>query len=144
MTTKTSSWMEVSVKYDKTMEDGMVKRVTELFCVEAESFIEGEQRTIKEMGSYISTEFSVVTMKFAPYREVVDTDDENADKYYRVKANTIIIDELSGKEKKTPVTYLVKAQGVEQARKAIEELYSHTMIDYVIVSVVETKILDII
>ena len=38
MRSKTTSWFETKVRYDKTMEDGQNKKVTEAYTVEALSF----------------------------------------------------------------------------------------------------------
>ena len=40
-------WFETKVRYDKTMENGSIKKVTEAFMVDALSFTEAEAR-IKE------------------------------------------------------------------------------------------------
>lgn len=61
-----------------------------------------------------------------------------------MRCNFITLDEKSGKEKKTPVDYLVQAQTVDGARKNLDEVMSKTMIDYTIVSVVETNIMEMI
>ena len=46
---KMSTWFECKVKYDKMMENGMQKKVTEPYMVDALSFTEAEARIIKEM-----------------------------------------------------------------------------------------------
>ena len=42
MRSKTTSWFETKIRYDKTMEDGRNKKVTEVYTVEALSFTEAE------------------------------------------------------------------------------------------------------
>ena len=54
MRSKTSEWFECKVQYEKVMEDGLQKKVTELYTVEALSFTEAEARIIEEMAAYIS------------------------------------------------------------------------------------------
>ena len=49
MRSKTTSWFETKVRYDKTMEDGQNKKVTEAYTVEALSFSEAESAITKEM-----------------------------------------------------------------------------------------------
>lgn len=46
-------WIETSVKYDKTMEDGSMKSVTEKYLVSALSFTEAETNITEEMKHYI-------------------------------------------------------------------------------------------
>ena len=45
--------------------------------------------------------------------------------------------------KKTTVTYLVQADSLDGAKKNIMEVMDGTMIDYVIQSIAETKIMDV-
>ena len=44
-----NQFFEVAVRYDKTMENGAVKRVTEPYIVDALSFTEAEARTTEFM-----------------------------------------------------------------------------------------------
>lgn len=87
-------------------------------------------------------EMEVTAIKIASYKEVFFSDADKDDKFYKVRCNFITLDEKSGKEKKTAVDYLVQAATVEGARKNLDEAMSGTMIDYVIVSVIETNIMD--
>ncbi len=48
-----SSWFECKVKYDKMMENGMQKNVSEPYLVDALSFTEAESRMIEEITPYI-------------------------------------------------------------------------------------------
>jgi hypothetical protein len=52
------------------MEDGLQKKVTEQYVVDALSFSEAEKRIIEEMSAYISGEFEVTDVKKAQYKEV--------------------------------------------------------------------------
>ena len=47
-------WFECKVRFDKMMENGSVKRVTEAYLVDALSFTEAEARIIKEQTPFIS------------------------------------------------------------------------------------------
>ena len=50
MRTRTSTWFECKIRYDKMMEDGMQKKITELYVVDALSFTEAESSIIDEIG----------------------------------------------------------------------------------------------
>ena len=136
-------WFETIVRYDKTMESGEVKKVNEVYVVDAITFGEAEERIAEEMKTYTSGDFDIKNINPAPYSEIFFSDKDTDDKYYRVKLNFITIDERTQKEKKSKVTYLVQANSLEQARKNTEEVMKGTMIDYEFVSVTETKILDV-
>jgi hypothetical protein len=125
------------------MEDGMQKKVTESYVVDALSFSEAEERIIEEMSSYISGEFAVTDIKKAAYKEIFFSDTDTADRWYKAKLQFITIDEKTAKEKKSSVNYLVNAGSFNGAVKSIDEVMSGTMIDFVIFSVTETTIMDV-
>ncbi len=47
-------WFECKIRFDKMMENGSVKRVTESYLVDALSFTEAEARIIQEQTPFIS------------------------------------------------------------------------------------------
>ncbi len=54
MRSKTANWFICKIRYEKTQEDGLQKKVTESYVVDAVSFGEAESRIIEEMQAYIS------------------------------------------------------------------------------------------
>ena len=143
MRSRTAIWFECKIAYEKVMDDGLQKKVTENYVVDALSFTEAEKRIMEEMSSYISGEFTVKDIKIAPYGEIFFSDEEMADRWYKCKLQFITIDEKTEKEKRSNVNYLVQAGSFMQAVKNIEEVMGTTMIDYVISSVAETAIMDV-
>lgn len=143
MRSRTANWFVCKVRYEKTMEDGLLKKVMETYVVDALSFTEAEAKITEEMSHYNSGEFEVVEIDRAAWKEIFFSDEENADKWYRTKLQFITIDEKSEKEKKSSVTYLVQGSSLEDARRNIDEVMGGTMIDYVISSVSETSIMDV-
>ena len=137
-------WFEVKVRYEQTQEDGTEKMVTETYVYKASDFGEAYDKATKDMSTSISGEFSITAMKIAQYKEIITQDDRTEEKYYRVKANLIILDEKTQKEKKVAQYYLVNADSVEKARKYTDTAFSDTLIDYVIEAVQEAKIIDVI
>ena len=57
------TWFECKIRYEKVMENGMQKKVTEPYLVDALSFTEAEARIIEEMTPFISGEFTVSDIK---------------------------------------------------------------------------------
>ena len=143
MRSKTAIWFECKIRYEKTMEDGLLKKVNEVYVIDALSFSEAEERITKEMSSYISGEFEIVDVKIAPYREVFFADDNLSDQWFKAKLSFITIDERGDKEKRTSVMYLVNAGNINHAINNIGEVMSGTMIDYVTTSISVTKIFDV-
>ena len=143
MRSRTAEWFECKIRYEKTLEDGMQKKVTEAYTVDALSFTEAEQRIMEEMSAYISGEFDVADIKKAAYKEIFFSDDDTADRWYKAKLKFITIDEKSGKEKRSNVNYLVNAGTLNGAVKNIMDVMNGTMIDYAIASVAETQLMDV-
>ena len=143
MRSRTAIWFETKIRYEKMMEDGCLKKVTETYVIDALSFGEAEKRILEEMASYVSGEVEVCALKIAPYKEIFFADSNMDDKWYVAKLAFITIDEKTDKEKKTRVCYLVNAGNINAAVKNIEEQMAGTMIDYDTFNVSETQILDV-
>ena len=54
MRSRTDQWFECKIQYEKTMEDGLQKKVVDAYTIDALSFTEAEQRILEEMSAYIS------------------------------------------------------------------------------------------
>ena len=143
MRSRTTIWFEAKIRYEKMMEDGILRKVTETYVIDALSFGEAEKRILEEMTSYVSGEVEVCALKIAPYKEIFFADNNMDDKWYVAKLAFITIDEKTDKEKKTRVCYLVNAGNINAAVKNIEEQMAGTMIDYDTFNVSETQILDV-
>lgn len=137
------NWFLTKIRYEKVLEDGTQKKVTDQHLVDAISHTEAEARIIEEMSHYISGEFTVVGIVPAKYKEVFFTDDEAADKYYKCKLAFITLDEKSGAEKKTFSQVLVQASDLRDAIKKLDEGMRGSLADYEICSVTETPIWDV-
>ena len=135
--------LECKVKYERTMDDGKVKKVNEPYLVDALSFTEAEERIIEERKHYMSGEFQVSDIKRARYAELFETDDESADRWFKVKLTFITLDEKTGAEKKTSQNVLVQAADLRDAVKRLDEGMKSSMMDYVISSVAESPLLDV-
>ena len=138
-----ANWFECKVRYDKMQENGTVKRVNEPYLVDALSFTEAEERIIEERKHYMSGEFQVSDIKRARYAELFETDDESADRWFKVKLTFITLDEKTGAEKKTSQNVLVQAADLRDAVKRLDEGMKTSMMDYVISSVAESPLLDV-
>ena len=99
------NWFECKVSFDKMGEDGLLKRTSESYLVDALSFTEAEKRISKEMQPFISVEFLVANIKRVKITDLFYN--EGGDKWYRCKVNLIIPDEDKGIERKSAVTMMV-------------------------------------
>ena len=127
------NWFECKIRYEKVAENGMNKKVTEPYLVDALSFTEAESRIIEEITPFISGEFTVADIKRANYSELFPCEEDAADRWFKCKLYFITLDEKSGAEKKTATN----------AVKKLDEGMKGTMADYVIASIAETAIMDV-
>ena len=141
MRIRTGTWFKTKVKYQKTMEDGSEKVVSEAYVVDALSFTEAKSAIIDEMSAYVSGELNVSNLGKASYNEILFSDVDDDDKFYTCKLQFITIDEKT--EKRSNVTYLVQAKSLARALRYVDEVMGKTMIDYDIVGLNETKIFDV-
>ena len=135
------NWFECKVSYDKTLENGMQKKVTEPYLVDALSFTEAEARIIEEIRPYISGEFTIADIKRAKFSELFFN--ENGDRYFKAKIYFITLDEKSGAEKKTAAQMLAQASDLKEALAVVEKGMEGTLADYTIASLTETMLVDV-
>lgn len=136
-----ANWFECKVKYDKTQENGSVKKVSEPYLVDALSFTEAEARITEEQRPFISGEFSVDAVKRTKIAEIFFND--GADRWYMVKVAFITIDEKTAKEKRAVSQILVQASNFKEALENFLRGMEGTMADYEIVQIAETPLMDV-
>ena len=78
-------FFEVAIRYNKLFENGIVKKITEQYLIDALSFTEAEARIIEEMRPYINCDFRVATIKRTNTAELIKDDKEFKDKWYKVR-----------------------------------------------------------
>lgn len=136
------NYIEAKVKFEKTMDNGARKVVTEHYMVDAMSFTEAEARVAAEVAPYIKGEFSVSAVKKSNIGEVFQDIESDAVSWYKIKAEFIIINEKTGKEKRKACHFLVQGKTCEGAIAH----FRHTinmMADYDITAVQLSPILEV-
>jgi len=136
------SWFEGKIQYDKlNPEDGLQKKTTETYLVDALSFTEAEARLIKEVTPFTSGELTVANIKRTKYYEVFDS--PTGDRWYRAKVLFIVLDQEKGTEKRIPSSMLVQASDIQEALTRLNEGMKGTMSDYEVAMITDTPILDV-
>lgn len=136
-----AKWFETKVRFDKLMENGVVKKVTEPYLVDALSFTEAEARITEEVTPFISGDFSVSAVKKGNISEIFY--DESGDKWYKVKVAFISINDKTGQEKKSASNIMVQASDFKNAYDNFISGMKGTMADFEIMSITETAIIDV-
>lgn len=128
------------VRYPKMSEDGTIVKVSEQYVVEAQSWTESESAILQELNG--TEDLDITSMKKAKFYEAFVEESENM--FYEVGISLVVLDEMSGKERRTKISVLVQGESIEMVRKNTEEGMKDTISDYVINSIKETSIVDII
>ena len=118
-----TNYFECRVSYDKTLESGAIKQVTESFLVEVMSFTEAEARITREMQPYISGEFTVSAVNRRKYSGVIL--DAECEKFYQVKLVFITLDEKTMTEKRKPFYLLVPGVDIAHALQRQRDRLRH-------------------
>ena len=143
MRSRTAIWFECKIQYEKMMEDGLQKKVVETYTIDALSFTEAEKRFQEEIEPFMSGEFIVTDIKRAKISELFESEDLQADRWFKAKVAFITIDEKTEKEKRTVQTMMVQAVDFKDALKNLEKSMAGTLGDFVTTSISETKIMDV-
>lgn len=135
-------YIETKIRFDKMQENGIVKKVTERYLVNALSFTEAEARIIEEQTPFISGDFSVSAVKKTNIAEIF-SDQSNGDRWYNCKVNFITVDEKTASEKKKASHILVLAHNFDDALDNLKNGMKGTVSDYEIAGITETDIMDV-
>lgn len=139
----TNNYFVVKVKYTKQLESGAFKRVTEPYLVAGFSFTDAEASIYENLGNVIRGEFTVTDIKRVVYHDIFDETNGCADKYFVAKISYASMDDDTEKTKKVTQSFLLGAKNIEIATDIIKEELSTLMVDYKIISINESPIVEI-
>lgn len=134
------SYYQSTVRYDKTLENGTVRRVSEKYLCDALSIVEAVEVTTTNLQPYISGEFEITECKITDIAEVMGG--KECGKFFLAKVNFITVDERTAKEKKTASRWLIGAEDYDKAKATLTEEISRCVADIEIAGLVESPILD--
>ena len=129
-------FFEVGVSYIDAIE----KKRKETFIVKAISFAEAEDKAYLDFKDYAVTDIDVLSVKISNVTEVILDENEEKEKYYKVKYSTIVLDEKSAKEKRIPHYLLFNASSIDEAREMYKRETAGWVSDIILESITETKI----
>ena len=129
-------FFEVGVSYIDAIE----KKRKETFIVKAISFAEAEDKAYLDFKDYAVTDIDVLSVKIANVSEVILDENDEKEKYYKVKYSVIVLDEKSSKEKRIPHYLLFNASSIDEAREMYKREMAGCVSDIILESNTETKI----
>jgi len=136
-----NTWFKVKVKYTKQLESGSFKRVSEPYLLSAMTFTDAEARIYEELGSFIRGEFSVMGITREDIQDIFQYDD--ADSWFKCKISYDNIDDDGDKKRTVTQNFLVTAKTVKDSYERIEESLETLMLDYQIISIIASPIVEI-
>ena len=129
-------FFEVGVSYIDAIE----KKHKETFIVKAISFAEAEDKAYLDFKDYAVTDIDVLSVKISNVTEVILDENDEKEKYYKVKYSVIVLDEKSAKEKRIPNYLLFNASSIDEAREMYKREMAGCVSDIILESITETKI----
>ena len=132
------------VVYEKTLENGLIKKISESYLVKAFNIVEVEKKIVEELKPFIRGDFEVTDVRKAKIAELYYENTYEDAIWYKLKLVFITIDESKGKEKKTNTFVIIKANSIKQVLGILEDKMRGSVIDFTIASVTETTYSDVI
>lgn len=129
-------FFEVGVSYIDAVE----KKRKETFIVKAISFAEAEDKAYLDFKDYAVTDIDVLSVKISNVTEVILDENDEKEKYYKVKYSVIVLEEKSAKEKRIPHYLLFNASSIDEAREMYKRESAGWVSDIILESITETKI----
>lgn len=129
-------FFEVGVSYIDAIE----KIHEENFIVKAISFAEAEDKACLDLKDYAVTDIEVLSVKISNVTEVILDENDEKEKYYKVKYSVIVLDEKSSKEKRIPHYLLLNASSIDEAREMYKRETAGCISDIILESITEKKI----
>lgn len=138
--------IEAKVSYNKADTRGFIKKAWEKYLIADISLCAVEKRIVELVSPLAHDgEVSVESLSHTKYEEVIGLDDSSdTDLWFFVRLYYLFVDEKTGKEKKEPHHYLVRASSLNAASIKIDDAMKGCQADYKIDRVVEMGYSDVI
>lgn len=135
------SHFETKATFEKELNNSCkIKKVTELYLIEAETFTDAEAKLVELMAGRGA--FTTKAVRKVKYYDVFL--DDASERFYKAKVGFISIDEKFEVERKHYVQMLVQANDVRHALDKLEKCMSDTLSDYEVSSIVETAYMEVV
>lgn len=137
-------YFEVKTIYECAGEKGLNTKVKEVYLCENETFAGAEFEVTRALQPLVTGSFVIEKIEAKAYSDIIENLDMDADRWYKCKVALITIDEATAKEKNLNRYFLVKACCADSAIKCVGKYMSGSVMDYEVVMVAESAIVDIL
>jgi len=138
-----NAFFEVSIRCSEITEEGKVKKHRKKYLLDSVSFSEAEARIIEELKEMIQGDFCIEAIKKSNITELVDSNDDNDDKWFKAKVAIIDADSISGREKRSNQYFLVAGSDVDKSLENLQKALSTYVVPFEIVQVGDSNIMDV-
>ena len=138
-----NAFFEVSIRCCEITEEGKVKKHRKKYLLDSVSFSEAEARIIEELKEMIQGDFCIEAIKKSNITELVDSNDDNDDKWFKAKVAIIDADSISGREKRSNQYFLVAGSDVDKSLENLQKALSTYVVPFEIVQVGDSNIMDV-
>ena len=140
------NWYKFRVKYGKQLDNGKTKKVSEEYLVDAESFTETEKRAAKAASKLFETRsFDITAISREPISEIIRNEDNDEDnRWYKAVVAFVTENEETGEKKYSPQNIYVQATDTTDADSRLRDHMRNSMEEWVVKSIAETKVLDVL
>ncbi len=133
-------YFTTTVSLQRQSEDGILKKVSESYLVDAMTFTEAEARIAQVMETE-GQQVTLIRSARSNYSEVIDSKKET---YYKIKTCFMLLDDNGTKPKKTNYFLLVAADNLQQATEVTVQAMEGLGVPYEIEAVSKTKIIEVV
>lgn len=134
---------QAKISYLKQTENGSVIKKSDEYLVSAYTFTEAEANLQQFLQDYIS-DYDLIKLAISNINDVVLPSGDEVLTYWKCRLAYVTYDEESGKEKKVSEYLLINAQNTVEATEIIEKRMEGSIVDWEIIQISETNIIDVI
>lgn len=135
------TWIQCKVKYAKENDQGLLKNITEVYLVDADSFTEAEAVLYDRLASQIRGDFQVTGVSKSNIVDVFFYEDN--DLWWKCKISYMVADGESGREKLVHQYMIVIAGDAKEAFDRINESLSNMLVSFRITQILESPIIEV-
>jgi hypothetical protein len=135
-----NNWYECALKHEELHhQTAKITKFKNTYLIDAMSYTEAEARMIEKTKEFENNIYEIIKLNPIKIEQIVDENDE--DKWFKVKTITVDIDE-KGKVKKIPSLIVMRSSDAEDAIKLTKEKLKGSVLECYVSKVEEYNLTD--
>lgn len=136
-----NTYYECKLSHVKIDKAGYERKCNDLYLLDAVSYTDAETRMYEKAQELTKGAFAVKSIKASTISEVLAA--AQGEWWWKARIQFVTFDEEAGHEKKISQYILVMGDNVKHAIENIEIGLAHMLVEYKIVSIAESQIVDV-